>query len=70
MYINGIIVASETADLIGRGAVKPTDRRKIDGDSIDILDLKDPTGKLNLKVAELIKRGELDKKKCKTLNTG
>lgn len=70
MYANSIIVASETADLLGQGAVRPTKVKDIDGARIETLDLQDPTGTLNAKVGELINRGELDKKKIQDLEYG
>jgi hypothetical protein len=70
MYANSIIVASETADLLGQGAVRPTKVKDIDGARIETLDLQDPSGTLNAKVGELINRGELDKKKIQDLEYG
>jgi len=69
-YVSSVIVANAEQELLGKARNATTAPVTIDGKNHDVIDLKDSSGSLSLKIVELMQRGEIDKTKFIDLQYG
>jgi len=69
-YVSSVIVANAEQELLGKARNATTAPLTIDGKNHDVIDLKDSSGSLSLKIVELMQRGEIDETKFIDLQYG
>jgi hypothetical protein len=69
-YTNSIAVAIETQKLLGTALQTKKRPTVIDGETMQVFNLDDPTGTLNRVVSQLVSEGALDKTKMQNLEYG